>query len=1025
MGCKECGKPKCDGQCGCKSPAVLQINNPAEYITFHKVSIPAAMGDSTANPPAVGKYKNVLLYYEADQTSWLYSTDGIPTKLTNGITNYEDAINLPQINGHTLIGNKTSHELGLQGELTAGDNIQIENNTISATDTTYTAGRGLMLNGAEFSADIATGSSVGMVKPGIGLSVQEDGTLDANVGDGLEVNGDNKIDIADPAPAGFWSGPESEYKCGSDIVFGETSDMQFGEFVLVGKTEQDGTPSINSAIGIQTVTGMQQIQIIREGGYSETIELNLGKNLFISPNHISESGYKYINRNSFLSSYAQTTSANTSNFSTISVAGLQPNTTYTLSYKTTVSGDSLPGNSRVRLNREGGWTNIWADNGKLSFTTGNTGRAAFGFYNCYQSTTVGEVTITWYDIQLEKGSSATDFVEYVDPIELVEVEAARDEIRKVGSAWVKRKAIGKIASYNGETISSDYISTTGSLTTGAIVYYVLDNTVDEGISNLDLISKLESLRAKAGSTSISVSGNLPAEICAEAFTENFSGIVSGLQKEISDANIKLYDSTNPIYYGADPTGTKDSASSINACILANRGGGVRFTPGTYLVSEPIITPYFTDEQVNIDFGGATIKATQPLDYVLGIGVYNSDSTLSPNRGSYSARATYAIFENFVIEGNGSAVGVFSQQKYWHMRLLNGSIFNSKIGVKAGQTSGNSTDLAMDNVYIQCTSYDDTDSIGIQLNGSDNKITNCRIYNAFLGMEVNGSANFFINNHFYLYGHLADRETPEFAALYPQTIAIKDNGNENLYDCVYTDTYATHYKFSGNDKIIRIVNGFLFTNVTGFDDTAFDFTGATVSQMTIENNRINLTTAATYNYGIKFGSRRPNFAGLSEMTTLTGNYCKNITEDLILIDSNKQIARPYIGATQMSAGVYYVIGYVAAQAYHGVTVEMIGTGTGKQKAKFTLDADAALSGVVNLGEAGSDLGIGAKIVTLKDGLDYVEISVMRASAAGATLGIKLDQWANLYDLGIIPYYGRFTQTSTLKTTVPEYSTTFGV
>lgn len=84
MGCN-CGKPKCKGQCGCKSPAVLQINNPSNYVTFHKVNVPAAMGDSTTNPPAVGKYRNVLLYYEADQTSWLYSTDGIPTNVTGHI----------------------------------------------------------------------------------------------------------------------------------------------------------------------------------------------------------------------------------------------------------------------------------------------------------------------------------------------------------------------------------------------------------------------------------------------------------------------------------------------------------------------------------------------------------------------------------------------------------------------------------------------------------------------------------------------------------------------------------------------------------------------------------------------------------------------------------------------------------------------------------------------------------------------------------------------------------------------------
>ena len=153
MGCN-CGKPKCNGKCGCKSPAVLQINNPAEYITFHKVVIPASLGDSKTYPPRNGMYRNVLTFYEADQTSWLYSTDGIPTKLTNGITNYEDAVNLPQINGNTLIGDKAGEELGLQNKLTAGENIQIsDENIISATDTTYTAGNGLNLTGTEFSAD--------------------------------------------------------------------------------------------------------------------------------------------------------------------------------------------------------------------------------------------------------------------------------------------------------------------------------------------------------------------------------------------------------------------------------------------------------------------------------------------------------------------------------------------------------------------------------------------------------------------------------------------------------------------------------------------------------------------------------------------------------------------------------------------------------------------------------------------------------------------------------------------------------
>lgn len=135
MGCN-CGKPKCNGKCGI-SPAVLQINNPDECTLFHKVTVPASMGDSKTNPPKNGDYKNVLLYFEADETSWLFSSDGIPTQLVNGMTNYEDAQNLPSINNHTLMGNMSGADLDLQDKLTAGDNIQINGTTISATDTTY------------------------------------------------------------------------------------------------------------------------------------------------------------------------------------------------------------------------------------------------------------------------------------------------------------------------------------------------------------------------------------------------------------------------------------------------------------------------------------------------------------------------------------------------------------------------------------------------------------------------------------------------------------------------------------------------------------------------------------------------------------------------------------------------------------------------------------------------------------------------------------------------------------------------
>lgn len=126
MGCN-CGKPKCDGHCNA-SPAVLQINNPSECVLFHKVEIPASMGNEITIPPDPGLYKNVLLYYEATGNAYFYSSDGIPTPIS--YTDYTRLTNKPSINGVMLVGNKTLDDLGInindatltikQGETTLG-----------------------------------------------------------------------------------------------------------------------------------------------------------------------------------------------------------------------------------------------------------------------------------------------------------------------------------------------------------------------------------------------------------------------------------------------------------------------------------------------------------------------------------------------------------------------------------------------------------------------------------------------------------------------------------------------------------------------------------------------------------------------------------------------------------------------------------------------------------------------------------------------------------------------------------------
>ena len=79
MTCKTCGdKPKKDRHF---PSAVVEINNPESLVLLRKVVVPASLGDDTDVPPAIGKYRNVILQYEANNHLYLYSSDGIPTKI--------------------------------------------------------------------------------------------------------------------------------------------------------------------------------------------------------------------------------------------------------------------------------------------------------------------------------------------------------------------------------------------------------------------------------------------------------------------------------------------------------------------------------------------------------------------------------------------------------------------------------------------------------------------------------------------------------------------------------------------------------------------------------------------------------------------------------------------------------------------------------------------------------------------------------------------------------------------------------
>ena len=106
--------PKCDKDCN--TPKVLEIHNHECPVLFHRVVVPAAIGDDETNPPRNGQYRNVLLVYEANDHVYLFSSDGVPTFISDGssgTTDYEELENKPLINGHELVGDSSLEDIGV------------------------------------------------------------------------------------------------------------------------------------------------------------------------------------------------------------------------------------------------------------------------------------------------------------------------------------------------------------------------------------------------------------------------------------------------------------------------------------------------------------------------------------------------------------------------------------------------------------------------------------------------------------------------------------------------------------------------------------------------------------------------------------------------------------------------------------------------------------------------------------------------------------------------------------------------
>lgn len=171
---------------------------------FRKVTIPASMGsDEPGQPhaPKNGAYRNALVTYEATGVSYMYSSDGVYTKIAE-----IDVISpVNSVNGQTgdvildaedvnALPNDTSYGYGLSVD---GRSVTLVNqngdeiSTIETQDTTYTAGTGIditdnVISSTQTSAE--WGNIAGNIDDQIDLKNALNGKVDKVQGKGLSTN---------------------------------------------------------------------------------------------------------------------------------------------------------------------------------------------------------------------------------------------------------------------------------------------------------------------------------------------------------------------------------------------------------------------------------------------------------------------------------------------------------------------------------------------------------------------------------------------------------------------------------------------------------------------------------------------------------------------------------------------------------------------------------------------------------------------------------------------------------------------
>lgn len=262
---------------------------------------------------------------------------------------------------------------------------------------------------------------------------------------------------------------------GENITLNDTAEKRFENFDIEGNSEQEATPSPDYPSEVKSC-----------GDNGSINEVICNKNLFPLLKSKSKE-----NRGIIFSYNAETqefsakgTTTDTLFYTALTFEELK----YLSKDKKYMLSITKPGPSKcfVALTKINKISNgIIGEGGKAAAVYNLDKYKPDGFMIYGENLEEGTKIDFTFKAQIEEGTIATDYVQHEEQSYIIPTQQpfraignVRDTFIKKNNKWYEHHPIVRIESYNGETITSEYISNTGELSTGATVDYISDTPVD-------------------------------------------------------------------------------------------------------------------------------------------------------------------------------------------------------------------------------------------------------------------------------------------------------------------------------------------------------------------------------------------------------------------------------------------------------------------------------------------------------------------------------------------------------------------